>query len=105
MSNGSPVTLNYSGSLSVVTNPILEKQKLCAYPVPANDKLSISFEKLTEDAQLEIYNSLGAKIKSFQLTAGTDSKELDFSNLPVGTYSVFVISKTGTQVCKIIHVH
>jgi len=105
-SNGSVVILNYNGPLTtVVPNNISDKQKLLAYPVPTNDRATISFIKLTEDAQMEIYNSLGAKMKSISIVSGTDSKELNFSDLPDGTYFVFVITKTGTQACKIIHFH
>ncbi len=105
-SNGSLVTINYNGSLPTgISNILQEKQKLFAYPVPANDKVTISFNKLIDDAQMEIYNSLGAKIKSILLASGIESKELDFTDFPEGTYSVFVITRSGIQSCKIIHVH
>lgn len=105
-SNGSVVILNYNGSLSSVPlNNLNVKQKLFAYPVPANDLVTISFTKLTNDAQIEIYNSLGAKIKTIPITSGAESEEINFTNFPEGTYFVFIISKTGTQTCKIIHIH
>ena len=102
-SNGGVIILNYNGILtSEMPDNIIDK-KLLAFPVPTNNLLTISFSKLTEDAQIEIYNSLGAKMKSTTVQSGTDSKELNFKDLPEGAYFVFIISKTSVQSCKVLH--
>jgi acid phosphatase type 7 len=105
-SNGSIATINYKDSVFTgVFNKKKENQKLCAYPVPSNDMVTISFKKLTEDGQMEIYNGLGAKMKSIPVASGTVSKEINFSQFPVGTYNVFIRTKTGIQACRILHLH
>ena len=105
-SNGSVMTIPYNGSLPTdIKKENIEKQNLLAYPVPSNDIVTITFEKLTDNARLEIYNSLGAKLNSLSLSAGINKTELNFSDFPSGTYSVFIITKTGKQFCKVMHVH
>lgn len=106
-SNGSVVTIQYNGSLPV-TDPVNSpgsKHELSVYPVPSDDLVTISYEKLTGDAQIEIYNSLGLKIATVQASAGTQTKQLSFAGYPQGTYFVFVKKKTGTETCKVIHAH
>lgn len=104
LSNGSPVTLTYSGTLTDVPNKLQENKFLKVYPVPSNDKVTISFTKLTEDAQLEIYNSLGAEVKTVPVAAGSELKEVNISDLPIGTYNGFLKNKSGTQCCKFTRV-
>lgn len=106
-SNGSVVVINYNGSLPTEMKEINSNAKifLKAYPVPTSDKVTITFNKLSDDAQIKIYNSFGAKVKVVSVDSGTESKELNFTDFSTGTYYVFVITKTGTEICKIIHVH
>jgi len=105
-SNGSVITINYNGPLITgVLNKSTNNQKLFAFPVPAYEKVTVSFTKLSDDALLEVYNSFGAKMKSTVVQSGADSKELNFKDLPEGTYFVFLMTKTGTHTCKIIHLN
>jgi hypothetical protein len=104
-SNGSVATLLYSGTLPTDVAGVKNNQlKLCAYPVPSNDLVTISYSDLNNvDAHLEIYNSLGAMVDNIPVTSGSTSKEINFSNHSTGIYHVFIRTKTGVQSCKIIH--
>lgn len=104
-SGGSPVIIYYHGTLTDVPNKLQENQKLQVTPVPALDKVTISYPKLTDDARIEIYNSLGEQMKIIIVAAGSESKELNIADLPIGTYYAFIITKSETQSCKIVHIH
>ncbi|MGD0712506.1 MAG: metallophosphoesterase [Bacteroidales bacterium] len=103
-SNGSPLTLTYSGTLTDVPNNLQENKFLKVFPVPSSDKVTISFAKLTDDAQLEIYNSLGEEVKTVPVAIGAEFKELNIADLPIGTYNGFLKNKSGTQCCKFTRV-
>jgi len=106
MSNGNPVVLYYHGSITTgMSNEFKENQKILVTPIPAKDKVTISFPKLADDAQLEIYSSFGEKMKTMTIGAGTESKEINISDLDTGTYIAHLINKAGIQTCKIVHVH
>jgi len=106
MSNGNPAIIYYHGSLTTgISNDVKEIQKLKVTPDPAKDMVTISYPKLTEDARIEIYSSLGEQMKTLQVNIGTESKVIDIADMPSGTYYLHLISKTGTQSCKIIHLH
>jgi hypothetical protein len=103
-SNGSVVTLNYTGTLPTDVAGIKSNQlKLCAYPVPSNDLVTISYPELKEDGHAEIYNSLGVLVGTIPISSATTSKEINFSAYSVGIYHVYIQSKTALQSCKIIH--
>lgn len=70
-----------SGSVGVqepVTNLLTS-----AYPNPFVDKITVNYKGITS---IEVYNMLGAKVKSLELTATENKIEIDFSNLPSGVY-------------------
>ncbi len=59
---------------------IVESKEFSIYPVPATDYINLSSEK--QISKIEIYNSLGAKIKS----ADNKQNTIDISDLPAGVY-------------------
>jgi hypothetical protein len=104
MSNGTPVVLHYHGSIITGTNELKEEQKLQVSPMPAKDMVTITYPKLTDDARIEIYSSLGEQMKTIPVAAGTEFKEINIADLDSGTYIAHIISKAGTQSCRIVHV-
>jgi hypothetical protein len=106
MSNGNPAIIYYHGILTDVPDISPEKQKLLqATPVPAKDMVTISYPKLTDDARIEIYSSLGEQMKVIPVASGSDFKEINIADLDAGTYIAHIITKTKTLSCKVIHVH
>ena len=103
-SNGNVVTLNYNGTLSAIANLKDEKGYLKVFPVPANDLVTVTFNEINTNGHIKIYDSLGAEIKTVSVIGGSSSKQINVSDLTPGTYYVFVVSQSGTQSCKIIHI-
>ncbi|MGZ3865951.1 MAG: T9SS type A sorting domain-containing protein [Bacteroidia bacterium] len=66
------------------------KKRLKVYPNPANNTLNIVLEK-NENAQLEIYDVIGNRMISKNLSEQTT--QLDISSLPAGMFEVKVTSK------------
>jgi len=79
-------------------------EKLKAYPNPANDKVEIAY-KATEASQIVLYNIVGTKVKSFNVSAGTSSIELGTDALPAGTYFYSLINKQGTETKRLVIKH
>ena len=59
-----------------------------AYPNPAHDVLTISFERNLESASIQIYNVLGKTVKNFQDTNLTDELHINVQNLVQGVYFI-----------------
>ncbi len=79
-------------------------EKLKAFPNPANDKVEIAY-KATEASQIVLYNIVGTKVKSFNVSAGTSSIELGTDALPAGTYFYSLINKQGTETKRLVIKH
>ncbi len=79
-------------------------EKLKAFPNPANDKVEIAY-KATEASQIVLYNIVGTKVKSFNVSAGTSSIEIATDALPAGTYFYSLINKQGTETKRLVIKH
>jgi hypothetical protein len=74
------------------------------FPNPSNDKISISFNmKLNSNAVLNIYNSIGALVKSIALSKlNNENLTLDISELPKGIYVVEIINEGAKNLKKLV---
>ena len=70
------------------------------YPNPVEDRLNLSFGFRTEGLQVNIYNTLGQKVKSFALAEIESGMEQSISlkELSSGTY--FLQFETDTRALK-----
>jgi PKD repeat protein len=77
--------------------------QMSVYPNPTEGLLTVHMGRaLTENAQLEVYNSLGALVSGSVLTAGSQDKTLDLSGLSNGVYFMKVKQSSGHSVQRII---
>lgn len=67
---------------------------LIIFPNPAHDQISIELSKDSEDGLISVYNSLGIRISSFALFAGSN-QSISCGQWPRGLYSI-VFSNAGT---------
>ena len=64
------------------------------FPNPSSDKVTIQFEDLNQTATLEVYDMLGKRFKSLQLS-GVTQTSFSVSDLKPGTY--FLRLKEGSK--------
>ncbi len=64
------------------------------YPIPAIGFATVEFEALQEHSLLRIADLGGRVIKTFDLSAGTESVRLDLRDLPSGVYTLMIGNTT-----------
>ena len=69
------------------------KSPIKIYPNPAIDKITVSYNQLTEGSNLIIYNLAGNKVVSDNLVVGSSLYTLNISALAAGTYLAEVVTK------------
>ncbi len=66
------------------------------YPVPANEKVTISFNPVVvEVSSLKLYDATGKIILGQPIAPNTDEVILEMNNLPAGMYQLQMFGKTG----------
>jgi hypothetical protein len=93
-------TLNITNALAVSEHNQLE---MTIYPVPAKDIINVEFVGI-ENYQINMYNSLGQKIKTVQ-NLEVDKLALDVSNIDNGLYFLEFIKDGQRDTRKIIVKH
>ena len=81
-----------------------QKYSLKIFPNPATDVLQIELHGVTHNALLQILNSLGVVVESFDVgsTSGVLKTSVDVSKLAAGVYFIEVRSKNAFLKVKII---
>ena len=72
----------------------LESAGIRIYPVPAKDFLTIQFERLAEETQLEVISTGGQIIKQVTVPANQTNYELDLNGVNSGTYLLHLKNST-----------
>lgn len=74
------------------------------YPNPVSDRMTLEiFESFNDDVQLQVINTSGITVQTIEVPEGADRQEIDFSNLPAGTYFVKVrYGKVDVKVLKVL---
>jgi len=103
-SSESRITVHYKVVDNTGIKSVLKGMNLSAFPNPANDKVEIAY-KSTEASQIVLYNIVGTKVKSFNVSAGTSSIEIATDALPAGTYFYSLINKQGTETKRLVIKH
>ena len=87
------LTLEYHVIDDTGINSQLAKNSFLAYPNPANQNVSISYN-VSERSEIIFYNIVGKQVKSILVDAGTRNIEVETSSLPSGTYFYSMISNS-----------
>jgi len=77
-----------------------ETREVIIYPIPVIDTLNIKLNEIYTGAKLELFNSLGMKIKSQPLTSTL--QDVSFQGLPSGIYIVQITNGDNVILKKII---
>ncbi|MEI8202305.1 MAG: DUF1566 domain-containing protein [Bacteroidota bacterium] len=85
------------GTNDINTDP----KSINIFPNPVSDVCTVSFNHQYSDIKIELYNSLGSKIKEFEMS-NTKSFQIDLSDLPKGLYMVKISADNQTSIKKII---
>jgi hypothetical protein len=74
------------------------------YPNPVTDRLTIEiFETLSDEVQLQLVNPSGIILQTLEAPADVKRQEVDFGNLPAGTYFIKVrYGKIDVKVLKVM---
>ena len=76
----SVVTQKYNGTLTGTSSIKNDISNLKAFPIPANELVTVSFPETLENGQIQIYNSLGAEIQSILVSLGSKFQEINISH-------------------------
>jgi hypothetical protein len=90
-----------------IKDPSFQENQLLVYPNPANKEFFLQFDKpVSGTVKVNIYNNLGAVVKSIDITGPADKKLIPVSEFPDGIYIIRAVSGTsvlGTQKLNISH--
>ncbi len=92
-------TCNGCDTLTVINTLSASTCAVKVYPNPASDRIIIGLSTYLKDAQLSIYNALGAVVYQSPMYLDAD---LDVSGFASGVYLVRVSSKDGNVSGKFV---
>jgi len=75
-----------------------------AYPVPANDRITIPVNGLEETATLEVFDATGRSVIQRNVTKGTNQLSMDVSALQSGLYHYAIRTSSGLGRAKVFQV-
>ncbi|MDQ3395583.1 MAG: T9SS type A sorting domain-containing protein, partial [Bacteroidota bacterium] len=105
MAKDSDETSGYSNQVSVrpadvvIVKPtkIMLSESISMYPNPASDKLTISTNmSITEPLNFQIFDMKGNMYRSFEITSGNSTREIDVSQLNDGIYILKVTNSEAS---------
>jgi hypothetical protein len=77
---------------------MLNEAGIIVYPNPANDKIEIEYSlNIDEQADLDIYDMLGSKVKTVKLYSGITKVTIEIGELANGLYLYSVRTNSGNQ--------
>lgn len=81
-----------------------ESELMHVYPNPVNDHLVVEiFDTLNDEVQMQVVNTSGVILRTVKAPANVKRQEIDFSNLPAGTYFIKVrYGKIDVKVLKVL---
>jgi len=102
---GEERVLNYVRLVRNITTTGINENKfnnsINVYPNPVKDVCTLNFNKTYSDVKIEIYNSLGCKMKELNIRS-VSKTELNLSDLPKGIYFIKVYFENILSSDKII---
>ena len=94
----------FHGVISNVSEPETASIIGTVYPNPASNDLVIPFTNLKEDAQINLYNTLGELVFSSNVSKGAANYALSVANLPTGVYTLNVVTESKLVSNELIQV-
>ncbi len=85
--------------LTAGVGEVSKQNNLIAYPNPANQNVSISYN-VKEASEIIFYNIVGEQVKKVEVNAGSNQLEIETSSLPAGTYFYSMISDSKITATK-----
>ncbi|MFN7117659.1 MAG: T9SS type A sorting domain-containing protein [Saprospiraceae bacterium] len=87
-----------------IASPGYQYEQLRVYPNPVTNQLIIEFaEPLNDDVNLQIINTNGTVLRTLSPPTDVQRQEIDFTNLPAGTYFIKIRdSNTDVKVLKVL---
>lgn len=92
-------TTSYSTNCNTLDVNDLKLENISLYPNPTNGLMYINNLILEK---VSIYDTLGREVKRETFINNNSNNTLDLSNLPKGIYYIYLLSKEGTAIKKII---
>jgi hypothetical protein len=87
------ILFNSNGLTSIETPPM--EEEISVFPNPCIEKLTLQLEIPVSVSQIQIFNVLGALLKSENYSDSYDQLNVDVSNLQSGIYIAVIQSKDG----------
>ena len=84
----------FAASGSSALQEVESTREFVVYPNPISGFVTVEFEALQEHSLLRIADLGGRVIKTFDLSAGTESVRLDLRDLPSGVYTLMIGNTT-----------
>jgi hypothetical protein len=101
------VALNKIDFVTGINDLSSSENQLLVYPNPANNAVFMKFDKpVRGSVRVEIFNALGAMVKSMEIAGKSDIAEISTTLLPDGIYVIRAVSGTsvlGTQKLNVSH--
>jgi len=89
-----------SKDTSKVLSEVNTTEDVTVYPNPVSSLLNIKVSEVYNGATLELFNLLGIKVRSQNLT--NSLQEMSFEGLPSGSYLLYIINGNETTLKNII---
>jgi len=96
------ITKTFSVKATGVSVADLHKNSVNIYPNPASDWISISAPKEMGEANIEIFNLLGRRVRFERMNASNERPVINMEDLPRGNYMVRITPKQGQPITKTI---
>ena len=92
--------MNYLRLVRTITTPTsiyenLELNNFNVYPNPVSDMCCVSLNKIYSNIKIEIYNSIGSKVKEVN-TSNKNKIEINLAGFPSGIYILFTTTDNST---------
>jgi concanavalin A-like lectin/glucanase superfamily protein/peptide-N-glycosidase F-like protein/type IX secretion system substrate protein len=72
------------------------------FPNPTSGMLYIEMDEATDKMNIQVYNNLGQLMRSFVKDFSTTQNSIDISGLPIGMYTIEVMTDKGTGVERVV---
>ena len=76
--------------------------KASVYPVPAKEKITISFGSIITKAELEIFSADMKTVRRESINGLSATKEINISNLSKGVYFIRYANGSATEILRFI---
>jgi len=101
-SNGFPYLIQNPNIVHGINDLTSAQKSVNIYPNPASKTINVEFIEKPFDNKIEIYNAFGHLRKTSEIDVNKNVHTIDISSLPSGAYFIYVKTKTGLEINKVI---